>query len=197
MQNKTTHDRILAAALTRFGHYGFNKTTMTEIAKDCDMSAANIYRHFDSKNDILADLARQLFKNQESELSKIKDLTHLTCSQKLLLFFQKALLLTHRYVTEQPKMKEMVDFICLERIDLIDSHREIKKKLIQDILKEGTDREEFNVLDLEKTARTLRDATTMFHTPIFIEMFSLAELQVSCENVTQLLLTCLAGKKQN
>ena len=33
-------NQILDAAFARFGQYGLGKTTMAEIAKDCDMSAA-------------------------------------------------------------------------------------------------------------------------------------------------------------
>ena len=41
--------RILHAAEERFQQYGYNKTTMAEIARDCDMSAANLYRYFENK----------------------------------------------------------------------------------------------------------------------------------------------------
>ena len=43
---------ILTAAQERFSQFGFNKTTMAEIAKDCKMSASNIYRFFDNKLEI-------------------------------------------------------------------------------------------------------------------------------------------------
>ena len=42
-------EQIMAAAGKRFLQYGFNKTTMGEIAKDCHMSAANIYRFLKAK----------------------------------------------------------------------------------------------------------------------------------------------------
>ena len=35
--------RILEAASDRFLHYGYGKTTMSEIAKDCNMSTGNLY----------------------------------------------------------------------------------------------------------------------------------------------------------
>ena len=39
---------ILNKAFSRFGRYGFGKTTMAEIAKDCEMSPGNLYRYFKS-----------------------------------------------------------------------------------------------------------------------------------------------------
>ena len=45
---------IVEAARVRFERYGFNKSTMAEIAGDCGMSAANLYRYFESKSEIAA-----------------------------------------------------------------------------------------------------------------------------------------------
>ncbi len=42
--------RILEASQGRFRQYGYNKTTMAEVAKDCGMSAANLYRYFENKH---------------------------------------------------------------------------------------------------------------------------------------------------
>ena len=60
-QQKATDDpsaRILAAAYARFQRFGFGKTTMAEIAGDCGMSAANLYRYFENKEDIGVHTAR-------------------------------------------------------------------------------------------------------------------------------------------
>ena len=46
-------DTILKAAVNRFSEYGYNKTTMVEIAKDAGMSAANIYRYYKNKEESL------------------------------------------------------------------------------------------------------------------------------------------------
>jgi len=50
--NEETRQLILDAAFERFGHYGYNKTTMVEIAQDVGMSAANLYRYFENKQEI-------------------------------------------------------------------------------------------------------------------------------------------------
>ncbi|MBT3172542.1 MAG: helix-turn-helix transcriptional regulator, partial [Rhodospirillaceae bacterium] len=47
-----TQAQILQAATERFRHYGYRKTTMAEVARDCSMSAGNLYRYFESKSDI-------------------------------------------------------------------------------------------------------------------------------------------------
>ena len=68
-----TRQKILVAAQERFERYGFNKTTMNEIAKDCEMSAANIYRFFKNKGELIAeklDIIALLGRNRAGEARK-------------------------------------------------------------------------------------------------------------------------------
>lgn len=193
MPNPTTRETILEAAGARFRHYGFNKTTMAEIAKDCGMSAANIYRHFNGKNDIIAVLATDLLGRQETRLGEIVACKSSNYSEKLRKFFTESLVITRKYVTEQPKMKEMVDFICQERFDLVQLHRKIKQELITTILQEGTASGEFDIADNEmvRTAEAILDSTVMFHTPLFLDMYCAEDLQSSCDKILDLLLAAI------
>lgn len=191
MQNNTPREIILNAALERFGHYGFSKTTMAEIAGDCGMSAANIYRHFDGKKDIIAELAIQLFSTQEKKLAERVNSPCTSCAEKVHRFFQEALLLSHALITKQPQMKEMVDYICQERFDLVRQQKEIKRQCIEAVLREGMVKGEFLIEDLQAVTQAFKHATVMFHTPLFMEMYSLEELQASCRNVVTLLLSSI------
>lgn len=47
-------DRILVAAATRFGTAGFRATSVEEIASDVGVTAGALYRHFQSKDHLLA-----------------------------------------------------------------------------------------------------------------------------------------------
>jgi len=196
MSEPTPKERILLAAKNRFYHYGFKKTSMVEIAGDCRMSAANIYRHFKGKDDILGTLAREHLGEFETELTALCAANFADSSKKLHAFFQTALLQTHKYATKQPKMKEMVDYICQERTDLVNANRIAKQNLIQTIIAEGNAAGEFTINDLEKTAETFRAATVMFHTPIFIDLYPLLELQTSCRHVVDTLLCAIRAPKK-
>ena len=52
-------EKIIDAAVERFLHYGYPKTTIAELAGDCAMSPGNIYRFFKGKIDIAAEIARR------------------------------------------------------------------------------------------------------------------------------------------
>lgn len=193
MKNENTREIILKAAFARFGYYGFSKTTMAEIARDCGMSAANIYRHFSGKNDIIAELASRIFSDQEKKLARIVAAPHPSCSEKIQILFQEALILTHTYITEQPRMKEMVDYICQERFDLVCAHKETKRRLIETVLKQGQETGEFKFDDAGALSLAFKHATVMFHTPLYIEMNSLEDLKISCKNVVALLLKSISA----
>lgn len=49
-----TQAEIVTAARSRFRRFGYAKTSMQEIAEDCGMSAANIYRFYENKQAIAA-----------------------------------------------------------------------------------------------------------------------------------------------
>ncbi len=199
MSNLTTHENILEAARVRFGHYGFNKTTMAEIAKDCGMSAANIYRYFNGKNDIIAALATNVLRHQETKLAEIVSRQSFSYAKKLRDFFIESLVITRQYATEQPKMKEMVDFICLERFDIVQLHKKNKREFIENILLEGSLSGEFVIAntDMVSIAKAILDSTVMFHTPLFMDMYSSEDLKSSCDRVLKLILAAITRQEQD
>jgi len=56
----TTRERILSAAFTLFGRYGFKRTSMEGIADEAGLSRTALYLQFRNKEDIFRDLARGL-----------------------------------------------------------------------------------------------------------------------------------------
>ena len=70
-EKSATRDRILHAAMTRIKHYGYGKTTMAEIAADCDMSPGNIYRFFEAKIDIAEAMARKHYAEEHTAMAQV------------------------------------------------------------------------------------------------------------------------------
>ena len=56
MENDTRKQRILDAAAELFVHYGYDKTTVSDIARQAGISKGAIYLHFKSKDDLLEGL---------------------------------------------------------------------------------------------------------------------------------------------
>jgi AcrR family transcriptional regulator len=56
-----TPEKILAAALARFSHYGYRRTSMEDIAEEAGVSRASLYSQFPNKEEIFRSLARELY----------------------------------------------------------------------------------------------------------------------------------------
>jgi AcrR family transcriptional regulator len=57
-------DRILATALDEFYTSGFHAATMRTIAKNAGCSAANLYNHFENKDELLVEILRSASDEQ-------------------------------------------------------------------------------------------------------------------------------------
>ncbi len=69
-------DAILVAAQKRLGHYGFEKTTMSEIAADVNMSKASLYYYFPDKESLwTAVLAKEHNEYLGLVASRMKEIT--------------------------------------------------------------------------------------------------------------------------
>ena len=53
-----SHERIIRAAKDEFSEYGYDKASMRRIGNRCGLTAAALYRHFDSKEDMFDALVR-------------------------------------------------------------------------------------------------------------------------------------------
>jgi len=54
------HEAILAAARTLFGHYGYRRTSIDDIAQEAGIAKGTVYLYFKSKEEIFRALSQQL-----------------------------------------------------------------------------------------------------------------------------------------
>ena len=111
--------QILDAAQSRFQQYGYGKTTMAEIAKDSDMSAANLYRYFKNKQDIAAACASRCMCEHQDIMRELVRQSRGSTSDTLRAYVVEGLKATHEMFIEQPKINELVEFIASERQDVV------------------------------------------------------------------------------
>jgi AcrR family transcriptional regulator len=57
---KEKHEAILAAAKQLFGHYGYRRTSMDDIAQEARIAKGTVYLYFKSKEEIFRALCQQL-----------------------------------------------------------------------------------------------------------------------------------------
>ena len=179
---------ILEKAFLRFGLYGFGKTTMAEIAKDCEMSPGNLYRYFKSKKDICADCASRVLQQRLELVQKIINNKNLNPDEKLKASVLEVLNYMHYHFSEQPALMELVDFISRERWAIVQKYMEQEKLLISEILFQGNSSGDFNIPDVLETSKWIQAALIKFFSPRYMDAFKLEELRREAEGVVNTLI---------
>ncbi|MEM8616519.1 MAG: TetR/AcrR family transcriptional regulator, partial [Pseudomonadota bacterium] len=133
-----TRQQILDAAMERIMHYGYGKTTMAEIAKDCGMSAGNIYRFFASKIDIAEAMARKL--NMEINAANAALIRGPgTAPDKLRNFHFQALRTTYQKLDGDAKVLEVAEVLSHERPMFANEELAQERVYLVQILEQGID----------------------------------------------------------
>ncbi|MDH5571745.1 MAG: TetR/AcrR family transcriptional regulator [Gammaproteobacteria bacterium] len=199
MENKTTDKNIddtrldiVEAAENRFQTYGYNKTTMVEIASDIGMSAANLYRYYQNKQDIAAACAERCLNTKLELMRNVVHRSDINAAEKLHACVQEMLRYTWETAHETPKLNELVNVVVNERSEIVHQKMLQCAALIAEILQQGNDSGEFAVEDTAQTAETVLASIKMFHVPLFMGLFELHVLQQKAQDVVTLLIKGLA-----
>ncbi len=185
-------NQILDAAYSRFAQYGMGKTTMAEIAKDCDMSAGNLYRYYENKTEIAAGCCQRCLGEQKVLFREIIQRPNLSPSQRLETFIVEMLQHLHAQFSQKPRLFELVMHVSQERMDLVEQHHKVLQSYLAEILAEGNKSGEFDVPDVLTSAEMILAATSRFNAPHFMSSFSLEQLEREAKGVVQLLISGLA-----
>jgi AcrR family transcriptional regulator len=194
IDKQETAQIILKAAVNRFSEYGYNKTTMAEIAEDADMSAANIYRYYKSKEDIAAACAKSRMSEKIDVLKNIVRNTNLNATEKLEKFVLVTLQLSQEAALENRKIDEVCAAITKNKPELIYEKMSNTNALLVEILSYGNQTGEFNVDDILDTANAIYATIVVFDVPMFMSLFSKEEFENKALSVIKLLLSGLRNK---
>jgi len=186
-----TRTRILMAASERFTQFGYNKTTMAEIAEDCDMSAANLYRFFKNKLDIGANLACSCLDTEVQETKEIVQQDQRPAAERLNDIVMQILTYTHGQWANNPRMNEMVNAICEARMDIVDEYKREQHSILVELLEDGIQRDEFSIDDVHDTAEAILTAITAFSMPLLMPLYTFDIFEKRAKSVVRLLLTGL------
>jgi len=148
-------DQIRTAALRCFSQYGFNKTTMDDIASAIGMKKASLYYYYKNKETVFCEMVesevQSFIEKAEGTISRTKSATN-----KLFLlvkleteYFQEKVgmfdLSVSTIIEAQPLLNKMMEKVRLKDVDLW-------AKIIQ----EGIDKGEFRKCNAAKVADSVR-----------------------------------------
>ena len=189
-------ETILKAAAERILHYGYNKTTMSEIAADCGMSAGNIYRFYPSKIDIAEAMTRTFSAESHVQYNNIIRDAGRSPTRKLHDFFTYRLERNFRIFEMNPKLMELVEIMGRERPEYVAEERAQERKQIEKILEEGQKSGDFAFPhDLTIAADLVQCAMMKFRIPHLWTTERLDSLKVELEGVLGLIFTGLSARR--
>ncbi len=186
--------RILDAAQNRFLTYGYSKTTMAEIAHDASMSAANLYRYFENKQEIGAECAERCMSGRIQHIRQAIRNPKLSAAQQLHTFVLESYNYNLEQNKNQPKVNELVEYVCQERKTMVYEKIEAQVSLLAEILAHGNQTGEFNVADVISQARYVYASMILFDVPVFIHLFNREEFENLINGVVELLLAGLRSR---
>ncbi len=193
--NDTTDTRtqILEAAVQRILHYGYGKTTMSEIAKDCGMSAGNIYRFFASKLDIAEAMARKFNGELYQAYARIAR-ERTSAPARLREFFEYGLNHTYEAIEAQAKVLEVAEVLGEERPLFFNEQMAQERVYLVQILEDGMRAGTFRTLERpNETAEFIQAAMMKFRFPQLFSHLTLPKLKRELDGVMDLLLAGLSA----
>ena len=159
-----TQLNILSVAERLFSEIGFEKTTVSDIARELRMSPANVYRFFSAKAEINEAVARRLFAVTEVAGDRIVKNSE-PVRQKL-----RALLAMMETANEQRflsnrKLHDLLERSFSENWPIAREHIKKITKLLSEIISQGKRDGVFVVGDCERAATIMRSASIRFWHP--------------------------------
>lgn len=181
-------ERILTAAAARVREFGYGKTTMAEIAADCAMSPANLYRYFKNKHDIGAALVSRQLAHKEAALRRFVDRGDATAAARIEAFVLESLRYTHSQWSTMPHICALIDDVSKRRRDIVGHHTKARRALLVELIQQGNAGGEFAVANPARAADAVLAATVLFDDPHFMALFPLALFETKAHDVCRLML---------
>ena len=135
-------DQIVAAATQHFSTYGYEKTTVSDLAKAIGFSKAYIYKFFESKQAIGELICGNCLRDIEIDVRAAVDSVS-GPPEKLRRMFKAIVECSLRLFSEDRKLYDIAASAASERWQAVRTYEERIQALLQDILRQGRETEDF------------------------------------------------------
>ncbi|MGO9673353.1 MAG: TetR family transcriptional regulator [Methylocella sp.] len=166
---RDAHFRIVEVATRLFGQIGFQKTTVSDIARELHMSPANIYRFFSAKAEINEAVARHLLAEIEVALENIAKEGGPASKQLRASIVAIEKRSAHLFL-ENRKLHELVETAFNENWPVVHEHVQKLNDALAAVIAHGNAEGEFHVEDCDLAAILVRSACIRFcHPRLLVE----------------------------
>jgi len=168
-KESNTHLDIVEVAERLFRQIGFQKTTVADIARELQMSPANVYRFFAAKSEINEAVCRRILAEIESAASDIAKSpgSASTGLRNVIIAIEK--LNAERFISDR-KLHELFETAYNENWTIVREHIQRMDKILAQIVAQGMTANEFRAGDSDLAAILVRSACIRFcHPRLMVE----------------------------
>jgi len=190
-------ERVLDQAEELFRRYGYGKTTMADIARSVDMSAANLYRYFDAKEEIAVLMSQRCMYQDEDAGRAVIRTAEPSAAKKLSALIRTVALQKYDRFRDDPYLHEIIQICALNRRETMDMHMASCVALIQEVLDQGRASGEFEPIEGDGSGDAFKVLLTLAGAwyPIVSALFTREQIQDYCGQISQLLLKGLLARR--
>ncbi len=185
-----TRAAILAAAERHFKQYGHAKTTIVDIANDCAMSHANVYRYFRNKSEIIDAVAERwldkIIRVGEGVMAKAG-----TAPQRLRDLVLELHLMKKRELLRSGRVHDVLKIAARDGRPCIEAHEAKIVALFAAVVAYGNKTGEFACADTHAAGVALHAATIKFCHPFLVEQYQHQDLEVQLQCVLDIVIAGL------
>ncbi len=185
---------ILDAAEELFAERGYRETTVAEIAALAGMSPANLYRHFENKEDIAAGCCHRRLEIRHQSMREVMNMKRLTAAERLEELILALLRYTYNETQNTPKLTQTVEVVLASRPEVVHDMLFDIQSIIAEILAQGNAQKEFAVENVMAAAETIFAAIVPFYSPLFMHLYPLPEFERRARAMAGLLVKGLARR---
>jgi len=157
----------MGAAETLFRRMGFAKTAVADIAAELDMSPANIYRFFPSKNAIVEAICQRMLAEVEAKAWATAR-SRGSAAERLERMFVEILAYHEENCLEEQRVHDIVMVAIELSWAAIRAHKDVMRNVIEVILRDGMQTGEFETVAPRETAELIMHAMVCFTHPVLI-----------------------------
>ncbi len=187
----TIREQIVTAAHAHFAHYGYGKTTVSDLAKAIGFSKAYIYKFFDSKQAIGEAICTNCLDGllirarAETELGK-------SATDKLRRLFRAIVTVSVELFFDDRKLYDIAAYATSEHWPSCEAYIAGLGEALQEIILEGRESGEFErKTPLDETCRAILQVMEPFKNPLMLQ-YNLDKIPDGPNEVIGLILRSLA-----
>ncbi len=185
-------EQIIAAADEHFRHYGYQKTTVADLARAIGVSSAYVYRFFESKQAIGEAVCNRTLQHMDDRLMAIAT-DDAPASERLRRFYKSLYEEGLALFFNERKLHDIVVAAVSEDWSSVARHKAAIIEALRVIIVDGRERGEFErKTPLDEVCRAICETLVSFSHPVVLEQKPREQIAESASAVVGLVLRSLS-----